>query len=134
MRYQYGSNAYKIEEVEQETVIKQPQEAPRQQTRARVNKPLVVSVLCVSMLTISAAIYLTMVTNLMMAQLEVEALNQQLQTTKSKVNTLQSVITTNLDLDYIEQQAIEQLNMVKPLPHQIIYIDVPQENYTTYGK
>ncbi len=69
----------------------------------------------------------------MMAQMELDDLHQQVQLTKSKVNAVQSSITVNLDLDYIEQQAIEHLNMIKPLPHQVIYIEVPKESYTTYG-
>ncbi len=66
-------------------------------------------------------------------QSELTALNMQLQNIKSAVNTVRSEIAIELDLDQIEQIAIEQLGMQKPLPNQIVYLEIPEEGYTTYG-
>lgn len=42
---------------------------------------------------------------------------------------LENELAKNLDLEYIEKVATEQLAMQKPASHQIIYIEVPKESY-----
>lgn len=42
---------------------------------------------------------------------------------------LETELAKNLDFDYIEKIATEELGMQKPASHQIIYIEVPKESY-----
>lgn len=43
---------------------------------------------------------------------------------------LEIELSRNLDLDYIENVAINKLGMQRPASHQIVYITVPKESYS----
>lgn len=51
---------------------------------------------------------------------------------KNENNTLSSEISSQLSLDFIEQEATVRLNMAEPQPYQIEYIDVPKQSYTVH--
>lgn len=46
--------------------------------------------------------------------------------------SLKSEIAESIDLTTIRQKAMENLGMVEPAPHQIVYIDIPKVSYTAY--
>ncbi len=133
--YNHGSTAFKLDTV-------QPQETPPQIQQPKVElapspkpnyKVAVTSGVCLGTSLVTIFSFLGLQTNFMMKQIELQSLNTQLQNTKSTINTVQSNITSNLNLDYIESIAQEELGMISPMPHQIVYLDIQNESYTTYG-
>lgn len=59
-----------------------------------------------------------------------DELNGQLSQITEYNRYLEIELSKNLDLEYIENVAINKLGMQKPAPHQIIYISVPKESYS----
>ena len=53
---------------------------------------------------------------------------------KSAISETQATISEKLNLDYIRERAANELSMREPLPHQIVYIELPEESYTSYEK
>lgn len=75
------------------------------------------TVVCIEALSIHRRFDITSLSNTLN---EINENNQNLETELSK----------NLDLEYIEKIAYSELDMKKPASHQIIYIDVPSESYS----
>ena len=73
-----------------------------------------------------------MVTNAEVDRQRVEnnKLRDELSQLKNENLNLQSEITDNTDLAYIEKEAKTRLSMTEPQPYQIVYIDVPKQSYT----
>ncbi|OON97279.1 MAG: hypothetical protein ATN36_00575 [Epulopiscium sp. Nele67-Bin005] len=67
-------------------------------------------------------------------QTQLQSLNIELQEVKSRINATETIIATQINLDYVRQRASEELGMTEPSPHQIIYLTLPEESYTIYGK
>lgn len=79
-----------------------------------------------------AGCIVTMVTNAEVDRQRVEnnKLRDELSQLKNENLNLQSEITDNTDLAYIEKEAKTRLSMTEPQPYQIVYIDVPKQSYT----
>ncbi|ONI42238.1 hypothetical protein AN396_01945 [Candidatus Epulonipiscium fishelsonii] len=89
---------------------------------------------CVLTIFICACIYMYASVQFSIKQTELRNLNTKVQQLESSINTVEANIISKLDLANIKQQAIQELGMSEPLPHQIIYINLPEESYVTYGK
>lgn len=61
---------------------------------------------------------------------KIDSLNSELKEIRELNKNLQTDIAKNLDLDYIQKYATENLRMQKPSSHQIVHISVPKESYT----
>ena len=77
---------------------------------------------CIVTMASNAAVDKQRVTN--------NSLKDELSQIKNENIILQSKITENTDLSYIEEQAKTRLGMTEPQPYQIYYIDVPKQSYT----
>lgn len=67
-------------------------------------------------------------------QSQLKVINAEIREVKSSINNLESIIASSLNLDHIQEQAATQLGMSEPLPHQIVYIELPKESYTVYNE
>lgn len=67
-------------------------------------------------------------------QSQLKVINTEIREVKSSINNLEAVIASSLNLDYIQQLAATKLGMSEPLPHQIVYIELPKESYTVYNE
>lgn len=61
---------------------------------------------------------------------EIASLQSELNELKEDNYYLESEFDNNLNLDYIEEVAINKLGMQKPSSYQIKYINVPKQSYT----
>ncbi len=61
---------------------------------------------------------------------DIASLREELNELKEDNYYLESDFDNNLNLDYIEEVAINRLGMQKPLSYQIKYINVPKQSYT----
>lgn len=61
---------------------------------------------------------------------EIENLTNNLKEINENNKYLETELSKNLDLKYIENIASSKLKMQKPANHQIIHINVPKESYT----
>lgn len=82
----------------------------------------IILICCIVMIMINATI--------LERQKSIKTLNSKLKTLEEKNLILESDISEQIDLKYIEKEAKERLKMDKPAKHQIVYIDVPKSNYT----
>jgi len=64
----------------------------------------------------------------------IKSLKNDLNEMKEANLLLETDIAEQVDLKYIEQEAIERLGMKKPENYQIVYIDVPSMSYTVQNK
>ncbi|WP_058485632.1 FtsB family cell division protein [Defluviitalea phaphyphila] len=65
-------------------------------------------------------------------QKEIKNMKKELEEIQNANILLKSEIAKSIDLDMVKQKAMQELGMVEPSPHQIIYIDVPKISYTAY--
>ncbi|OOB78833.1 MAG: hypothetical protein BEN19_08485 [Epulopiscium sp. Nuni2H_MBin003] len=128
--YQYDAYAY------DEYLQEQPK--PKQQLEQAVEPKMSPAVktmaLCCLTIFISAFLYVNLTTYYLARQNYMNNLTTENQELKSIINETKANIALNLDLNTIEQKAIEDLDMRQPLPHQIIYIEINSESYIKYGK
>jgi len=61
---------------------------------------------------------------------EINANISELKKIEESNSVLQAEIAKNINLKEIEEIAKTKLNMQKPAPHQIVYINIPKQSYT----
>ncbi len=88
--------------------------------------------LCATVLFSSVFVYVSMYASLNMKQSELKQLKNDVREAKSNINEIESVIAAKLNLEHIQQVASTQLHMREPLPHQVVYIELPENSYTVY--
>lgn len=72
--------------------------------------------------------------NLASRQSQLKVINAEMREVKSSINNVESIIASSLNLDHIQELATIKLDMTEPLPHQIVYIELPKESYTVYNE
>jgi cell division protein FtsB len=132
--YQYGSEAEAYYQAIPKPNI-EPNHRPAVEPR---KKPDVVFgfqlSLCGMMAFICAFVYIYMYSSLVTKQDELQTLKGEIRELKSAMSFTESKISENLNLDYIRNRASRELGMREPLPHQIVYIELPKQSYTVYDK
>ncbi|MGL6174098.1 MAG: hypothetical protein ACRC1P_05765 [Cellulosilyticaceae bacterium] len=139
-RYQYGSAAYKYN-TQAYPASHEEQEQSQSLSRKYIQKQKKENFLfnlkmgiCGVVLFGAAISFVYVSAQLSIKQNELKAINTQLRDTKSAINSIQSTIASTLNLEYIQYMAATQLNMSEPLPHQVVYIELPKENHTVYNE
>lgn len=133
--YNHGSTAPKIDyEVYPVQVPNKPiQDGPRvQRKRERIQelKRKTVLIMCTVAVFGASVAFVWGCAIISHKQYELKQAKMQLRELKSQVNTTKSLIASSTNLDNIRARAINELNMAEPLPHQIIYLDIPKTSYT----
>lgn len=131
-QYQYGSaarNYYTAPPLPQREDEKRPKAVPQKANDFAFVFKLF---LCAAVLFSSIFVYVSMYASLNMKQSELKQLKNEIREAKSSVNEIKSVIATKLNLEHIQEVASTQLHMREPLPHQVVYIDLPENSYTVY--
>ncbi|MBP3887165.1 MAG: hypothetical protein J6F30_05885 [Cellulosilyticum sp.] len=88
--------------------------------------------LCGVALFVASMIYVHNYSQLRSKQSQLNTLKTEKITLANKITTIESEMTKKMDLDTIRERAINELGMQKPLAYQIVYIDLPEQSYTTY--
>lgn len=137
-RYQYGSEAYKYNiQAYPASHEEQEQTLSRKHIQKQKKENLLFNIkmgICGVVLFGAAISFVYISAQLSIKQNELKTINTQLRDTKSAINSIQSTIASTLNLEYIQYMASTQLNMSEPLPHQVVYIELPKENYTVYNE
>lgn len=64
----------------------------------------------------------------------IDSINTDIFETEKEINNLKTEIAESMDTKYVEKRATEDLNMIRPKPHQIVYINVKKEGHTVQLK
>lgn len=128
--YQHSTNAYKY----WETPIEQSRDKNRtyskqtesQRRRQKTLGAFYLKILgYVSITVISNVLFLNSYITVGSKQTELMELTNQLREVQSDIAFTEAKISKALDISTIETVAHQKLNMSKPLPHQIEYIELP---------
>lgn len=134
-RYQYGSEAknyqttpYKLPKETQE-----PLKRPRVQACPKVEWAFALKMIsCSALVFIGALSFVYLSSILSSKQIQLKRMTTELRDTQSNISHLEATIASKLNLEHIQYVAYTQLNMSEPLPHQIVYIEIPKESHTIY--
>ncbi len=132
--YQYGSEAKNYYQPIPRPIIEpeyQPSVAPQKRTDVVFGLKLS---LCGITIFACAFIYIYMYSSLITKQGQLQALKNDIREMKSAVSLTESQISEKLNLDHIRYRASNELGMSEPLPHQIVYIQLPKQSYTLYNQ
>lgn len=135
--YQYGSEAYKYNTVNYPLPQQPEQPLTRKNRQVDKKENLFFNIkmgICGLVLFGAAFSFVYVSAQLTIKQNELKVINTQLRDTKSAINSIESTIASTLNLGYIQHIASTQLNMSEPLPHQVVYIELPKESHTVYGE
>lgn len=135
--YQYGSEAYKNHAVPYP--LPRQEEPPLTRKRNHTNKKQEIFFnlkmgICGLILFGAAFSFVYVSAQLTIKQNELKVINTELRDTKSAINSIESTIAATLNLEYIQYIAATQLDMSEPLPHQVVYIELPKESHTVYNE
>lgn len=134
--YQYDSTARAYE---QPIISPVPSTEPLKRPRKAQKKKLDIAFgmqlsFCGIVLFTSAFLYINSYASLRAKQGQLIELKNNMIAVKSAISETQATISEKLNLDYIRERAANELGMREPLPHQIVYIELPEESYTSYEK
>ncbi|MGL4736836.1 MAG: hypothetical protein ACRCW2_05210 [Cellulosilyticaceae bacterium] len=139
--YQYGSGATKksayVQAVPKQTPryeevpLKRPRVTPYHKVDWAFGAKLVIGG---GVLFIATFGFVHQCSKLASRQSQLKVMNAEIREVKSSINNTQSIIASSLNLDHIQELAATKLGMAEPLPHQIVYIELPKESYTVYNE
>ena len=135
--YQYGSSAraYAEEPLRQPLPTKEPEKKGKVKPRKRLDKALVMQLsLCGITIFASSFIYINSYATFRTSQNELIELKSGMIQVKSDINEVEAKIAAQLNLNNISERAESELGMKEPLPHQIVYFELPEESYTSYER
>ncbi|MBQ1274897.1 MAG: hypothetical protein U0L26_09630 [Cellulosilyticum sp.] len=132
-RYQYDSVARAYEQPVSIPVTSEPKRKTKSVARPKIDIAFGVQVtICGAIVFACAILYVHGYSSLRAKQTQLNNLKAEKIAVSNKISTVQAKMTKKLDLDHIRERAANELGMQKPLPHQIVYIDLPDKSYTTY--
>ena len=131
-RYQYDSVARAYEQPVSIPVTSEPKRKTKSVARPKIDIAFGVQVtICGAIVFACAILYVHGYSSLRAKQTQLNNLKAEKIAVSNKISTVQAKMTKKLDLDHIRERAANELGMQKPLPHQIVYIDLPDKSYTT---
>ncbi len=130
--YQYGSEAENYYQTLPNPRI-EPEHRPSAKPHRKIDFVFGFKLsLCGMMVFICAFGYINMYSLLITKQGELQAVKSEIRELKSELSFTESKISERLNLDYIRDRASKEFGMSEPLPHQIVYIQLPKQSYTIY--
>ena len=88
--------------------------------------------LCGMVLFACSMIYIHSYSSLRARQNELNTLKTQKIAIANQITNVQAQMTKKLDLETIKKRAEKELGMQKPYAYQVVYLDLPEDSYTTY--
>lgn len=135
--YQYGSEAYKTNVVPYPLPRKEEPPLTRKRNQPNKKENIFFNLkmgICGLILFGASISFVYVSAQLTIKQDELKSINVELRDTKSAINSIESTIASTLNLEYIQYIASTQLDMSEPLPHQVVYIELPKESHTVYNE
>lgn len=139
--YNYGTSPYKLDEREVEHEGYRRRKVTRNKRKSKVqvlkarreNIKFTVKIVTLGLIVfISSFSYVGLISNLNIKQKELKDLTRQILDTQSAISSIEAQISERYDLEDIKEKA-RLLGLEDPLPHQVVYIDLPKVSYTQYA-
>lgn len=132
--YQYGSAARNYYEAVPTPVT--PPSAKRKVVPKKNLDIIFISKIlaCGIILFIGAFSYIHMYASFNMKQTELKRMKNEIRDLKSTISLTEAKMSEKLNLEVIRERASAELGMKEPSAHQIIYIELPKQSYTSYGE
>lgn len=132
--YQYGTEAENFYQT-----IPNPQVSPKHRPLTHPKKKLDIIFgmqlsLCGITIFLCSLVYVHGYAQFITKQAQLKNIKTDIRTIKSSISLTESQISEKLNLDVIRDRASQELGMSEPLPHQIVYIQLPQTSYTIYDQ
>ena len=83
---------------------------------------------------IASFAYVGITSQFHMKQNELKNITKEILNVQSEKNSISAAISQELNIQHVREIAETELDMVDPLPHQIVYIEVNKESMTIYGR
>lgn len=90
-------------------------------------------IICGLLMFISCMYFVNTTSSIQIKQQELKSIARQLRDTDSLINNVRAQIDAKYDVEKIESLAETHLNMRKPLPHQVVYLNIDDDSYTVYS-
>lgn len=134
VNYDYYTTAVPKDNKTHERKRRQGNSREKQRELVRENIKFVASMSIVGIILFISCLKFVSVTSIInQKEMELKRINKELRDVKSEINYITQIIEENTKLEDIQYRASIMLDMAEPLPHQIIYIDMPKESYTEYA-
>lgn len=142
-RYNRGSEAYdldikkaiEIEEKRQLDLARKHKQQVRERRERIVNIRHTIRLLfAVGVVFVGCVLTITAVSSVAQMRYKITELKEDLSVIQNENIVLASEISDTINLDYIEDRAINELGMSKPQAYQIRTISVPEQSYTVQYK
>lgn len=129
-----GNLAYKID-YEEQTAKRPLRTAKTEQVKKQAAKKVNLAVLIFYMVIIGAMAFCLIgrEVKLYAKSSEVSALQNELTNLQAKSKQIMMEAEAELDFAAIEQTAVEKYNMKRPETHQVVYVDMQQDDYIEGG-
>ncbi len=134
--YQYGAAApqypYDIPQPTRQPEY-EPLKRPTKRVKTRVDKVYVAKMsMCCASVFVAALAFVGLTAQLAKQQQYLTRLTKDIREVQSAINSTKAVIAAGVDLETVQKVAKESLGMAEPLAHQVVYLELPQESYTSY--
>lgn len=128
----YGNLAYKYDYITEKQNIEKPDDKTEVKKAVPKSKPIsyAAKLLSVVVLTISAIFMIAQFVEVNETQADLSEARSQYEFEEAVTAQKAFELEQSIDLSKIEQEATNRLGMHRPDRHQIIYIDVPQDDVT----
>lgn len=137
--YNHGSAAYEIdfenrrkeEEKRQREEERRKKQAARERSERRLNiKRSIQLVAATGVFFFGCVLTITAISSVAEMRFQITQLKEELSVIQNENIVLASDISDTINLDYIEDRAINELGMAEPQSYQIKNISVPEQSYT----
>ncbi|WP_069997550.1 hypothetical protein [Cellulosilyticum sp. I15G10I2] len=132
--YQYGSEAENYYQPLPRPHV-EPEYRPAVEPQKKIDVVFGLKLsLCGMTVFVCAFVYIHMYSTLITRQGQLQTVKNEIRALRSTISLTESQISEKLNLDYIKYRASRELGMSEPLPHQIVYIQLPKQSHTIYDK
>lgn len=132
--YQYGSEAPNYYQPLPRPHI-EPEHKPSREPKKKLDVVFGLKLSLCGMIVFACSFaYIHMYSSFVTKQTKLQFVKNEIRALKSSISFTESQISEKLNLDYIRDRASKELSMSEPLPHQIVYIQLPKQSYTLYDK
>ncbi len=137
--YNYGSAAYEIDfdrrKREEENRQREEERRKKLAARERVERSLnirrsVQLVAATAVFFFGCVLTITAISSVAEMRYQITELKEELSVVQNENIVLASEISDTINLDYIEDRAVNELGMAEPQSYQIKNISVPEQSYT----
>lgn len=139
--YNYGTSPYKLDErgIGSEGYKRQKLSRNKRKSKAQLLKARRENIKFATQMSLMGIVlfifsfcYVGLISELNLKQKELKDITRQILDTQSAISSVEAQISEKFDLEVIKEKA-RLIGLEDPLPHQVVYIDIPKVSYTRYA-